>query len=913
MKYWLYGFAAVMAIALGVRAWLPVAQQESHHADPYDQPGEAIEYYLSKRLPAGHGDLPVERYYRAMDRMSGMPVYSTKARRFVPVTLDPKTGRSRSLSLGQWTSLGPGNIGGRTRTLVIHPDSPHILYAAGVSGGIWKSTSEGASWAPLDDMLPNLAVSTLAMDPFQPDTIYAGTGEGFGNVGSVRGAGILRTTDGGQSWTLLESTRQNSNFYFVNKIVISRKDTKRIYAATGTGVWRSLDGGQRWEQSLDRTNLALGCQDLAIRTDLEEDVLFASCRANPQGAIWRNRNANGDGQWEHVFTISFMNRTSLAIAPSRQGTIYALIASSEPGTCPTNPGPHPPGPCYRDGMLGVYRSLENGEPGSWEPRTRNTDENRLNTVLLSNPLLFFRDVCSGGTKSFSSQGWYDNVIAVDPLNPERVWAGGIDTFRSEDGGVNWGIASYWWAPGAAQYAHADHHAIVFHPLYDGNENQVVYVTNDGGIQRTENALAAVATGPQAACNPSNGSVRWTELNNNLGVTQFYHGSAYPGGHLYFGGTQDNGTLRGADADGHDGWREIQGGDGGYTAIHPADPRILYASLTRLSLRKSLDGRTFRSVTSGITESSANFSFITPFVMDPGDPERLWIGGRSLWRTSNGASSWTRASPELPASAITAIAVSPADPNRVLVGNREGFIYRSHEALTANEETVWRPARPRTGNVSWIAFDPADPNVAYATYSTFNSANDNHVYRTDDGGVNWRPLDGSGDRAIPDIPVHAILPDPHNPRTLYIGTDLGVFVSLDAGESWAKEDSGFPHTTVESLSILRTGEGAFLHAFTHGRGAWRVWLGPGEPCRYSIGTERIEAPVAGGTFTIEVGAGAGCRWSGLSNVSWLTFEGPPMGEGSGNMRVRVSAILSGGRETRLLVADKAIVITQSVPN
>ncbi|HUQ95385.1 MAG TPA: hypothetical protein VM120_27145 [Bryobacteraceae bacterium] len=876
--------------------------------EPPDKPGEALEYYLRKRLPPGTRELPMERYERAKERVLRMPLYSSRLRAFVPAT---KGGKERELSLGRWTPLGPGNIGGRIRALLIHPDNANILYTGGVAGGIWKSTDAGASWVPLGDLLPNLAISTMAMDPFNPETLYAGTGEGFSNVDAVRGAGIFKSTDAGEHWTWIESTR-NSNFYFVNRIAISRGDTKRVYAATSNGVYRSMDGGDTWERTLDRRSPGIGCQDLAIRTDTKDDVLFASCRGTPQAGIWRNTGAHAGGVWEEVFTAPFMNRTSLALAPSREDVIYALAASSETGTCPTNPGANPATPCYNNGVLGVFRSMQNGAAGSWEARARNSDDNKINATLLSNPQLFFRDVCGNGSKSFSSQGWYDNTIAVDPLDHDIVWAGGIDLFRSHDGGANWGIASYWWSSGAAQYAHADHHFLVFHPRYDGVGNQTLFATGDGGIFRTDNARSDAAMGDRAACSAANSSIHWKSLNNGLGVTQFYHGSAYPGGHFYLAGAQDNGTTLGTDAEGANQWRLVRGGDGGFTAVNPKDSRILFAETTRLSLSRSINGgRTFSNATSGITEASANFAFIAPFAMDPNEPDRLWMGGRTVWRTNDAGRSWTQAGKALTTSfTITALAVSPADPNRVLVATSEGRIYANAQALAAGPDTEWPSTLPRRGTVSWIAFDPLLAGVAYATYSSFGAAGgDRHIYKTQDLGVTWKAIDGAGDDAIPDIPVHSILPDPANPGTLYVGTDIGIFVTFDGGAAWYREDSGFPFTVVESMSIQKSGSGSWMHAFTHGRGAWKVWLGPGEPCRYSLSSEKLRADSVGELLTVQVDTSAGCGWSAISNAGWATIDTAASGIGPGEVRISVSRLPGAARTSYLLIADKLVPIQQ----
>jgi photosystem II stability/assembly factor-like uncharacterized protein len=799
---------------------------ETRQVKPHDQPDEAEEFYRFKRSPDGVSPVPVERYLKAMEQASRMPHYSTAAAGFVPSLHELRQAGVQPATLGSWTQLGPGNIGGRTRALLINPSNADVMYAAGVAGGVWKTANAGQSWSPLDDLLPNLAVCSMAFDPSDPETIYAGTGEGFFNSDMVRGAGIFKTTDGGASWTHLESTK-TSDFHYVNDIVVSPNDRLRAYAGTRTGVWRTSDGGASWERVLNPLSFTGntvqgGCLDLAIRTDQATDYIFASCGSFAQATIYRNKSAgdpsNGGGQgepWTAVFSDFFLGRTSLAIAPSNQNIIYALASSIEPGT-------------FSRGLLAVFRSQSSGDPNTWQARVRNTSSTKLNSVLLSNPLIAFRSDCgSAGGNSFLNQGWYDNVIAVDPVDSERIWVGGIDLFRSDDGGANWGIASYWWAePDDPHFVHADQHAIAFHPLYDGQNNRVMFVANDGGVFRTNNARARTATGGRAPCDTNNTRINWTSLNNDYGVTQFYYGLAYPSGRTYFGGAQDNGTLRGSDNAGTGGWNEIQGGDGGYVAIDSTNPNTIYAEFTRLSITRSVDGgRTFVGATSGITEPSGSFLFINPFVMDPVIPQRLWTGGRSMWRTSDAAASWSQASAPLSTnSSVSAIAVAPANSNMVLAGTSGGFIHRAGNALTSNSGTQWPGTQPRAGFVSSLTFDPSGEKIAYATYTTFGGT---HVWKSTDAGATWTGIDGAGDTSVPDVSVHSIVVDPRNSETLYIGTDVGVFVSLDGGASWARENTGFANVVTESLSIGSVGSLLNLFAFTHGRGVWRVPLGPAD--------------------------------------------------------------------------------------
>src|SRR5205823_5708165 len=175
-----------------------------------------------------------------------------------------------------------------------------------------------------------------------------------------------------------------------------------------------------------------GCLDLVIRTDQTNDYLFTACGNLTQARIYRNTDAGGAGDWTEVYTETGMGRTSLALAPSNQNIIYAATMSISSGT-------------YNQGLLAVFRSTSSGDPGSWTAQVRNNDATKLNTILFSNPREVFRTECGTGTNSFINQGWYDNAIAVDPVDSNRVWVGGVDLFRSDDGGANWGLASFWQA------------------------------------------------------------------------------------------------------------------------------------------------------------------------------------------------------------------------------------------------------------------------------------------------------------------------------------------------------------------------------------------------------------------------------------------------------------------------------------
>jgi len=790
----------------------------------YDEPDAAFEYYRLKRLGASPSHDPMAAYQAALVHMDGMPLHSTTLGSLAPArpgtTLASLTKFVAARSLGRWTALGPGNIGGRTRTLVIHPNHPEIMWAGGVSGGVWKTDDAGQSWLPVSDRLANIAVNSMAIDPSNPDVLYIGTGEGYfreivrGTWLPLRGAGIYKSTDGGATWSKLSAT-DHPAFHWVNDLVISPRDPNRIYAATRTGVHLSENGGGSWRLLFD-PEVTGGCLDLVLRTDQAVDWVFASCGTFEQATVYR-RKMTRSGGWEAVLSEPGMGRTTLAVAPSDQRIIYALSASNDAG-----PDGH-----FEQALLAVYRSTAGGNPGSWRVRVDNTDPEKLNTLLLTNPAGASNADCGWGEEnSWTPMGWYCNVIAVDPVDPDVVWAAGVDLFRSDDGGQSWGLASYWWAAGLApSFVHADQHAIVFHPDYDGVSNTSMFSATDGGVFRTDNPGASIGRDATAVCDSARSSVEFMPLNHNFGITQFYHGAPYPGAESYIGGAQDNGTLLGQDEEGSDGWRHVSGGDGGYVAVDPSNADFVYAESQRFYFKRSTDGgRTFEVAMEGVTEPSQNFLFITPFAMDPNQPQRLWAGGRRLWRTDDGALEWTAASRNpLGSGQVSALAIAPGNSQSVVVGATDGFVFRSSEALEAGAATEWASSRPREGFVTSLAFDPSSPGVVYATFAEFGGR---HVWRSADGGETWLSIDGHGATAIPDIPVHSIVVDPGNSERLYLGTDLGVFTTINGGRTWAVENTGFANVVTEWLTLGTDGNGEpWLFAFTHGRGAWKVRLNP----------------------------------------------------------------------------------------
>lgn len=845
---------------------------------PYDQPAEAMEFFLYKRMGDGDAQTYHRKLAEAEKLMAETPVFSSRLDRVV------EPGEATRGEPASWESLGPGNIGGRTRALVINPQNPNHMVAGGVAGGAWVSMNGGASWTATGDVMANMAIVSMAMDSSDPMNILAGTGEGFGNGGAVVGAGIFRSTDGGMTWAQLAAT-DVPQFFFVNDLVASPNQAGTFYAGTWFGVYRTTDSGDTWTE-IHSSPESRGVMDLEIRTDLTTDALYWSSGTFEQASIYRNLDALNSSTFEVIYTEPDMGRTDIAIAPSNQNVIY-LCASAVNGDATAG--------IMRRGLLAVMRSDDGGD--TWYDTRRVTFPLEGGDLILTNGPVF---VCNGGSlANVLNQGWYDNIITVDPVDPDIVWAGGIDLYRSEDGGQNWGIASLWYLNYSfTNYVHADQHNLVFHPQYNGTTNRTLFATGDGGVFRTLDAQAPVvpADFTNVCVTFANYQLEWQNLNNNYGVTQFYHGQPFPGGTTYFGGTQDNGTVLGTDATGNE-WFEINGGDGGYVAVNPNDPSILYSENTGISIQKSTDGgQNFNDATTGINDSGL---FINPFLMDPNNPDRLWTGGNAIWRTDDAAGNWTQASPALAGVNMSAFAVAPGNSDLVLVGTSNGLVRRSDAATTATDQTVWTESTLRAGAfISSVAFDPQDADIAYATSTRFGG---DHLFRSTDGGQNWTSIDNN----FPDIPAHRIVVHPTDSTRLYVGSDLGVFVSSDTGATWSQENTGYANVVTEWLEFQQDDCGLVLFSFTHGRGSWRLPL-----TSITLSADSGSFTAAGGDSTFDVTALANCAWTATTNDDWIRITAGDTGTSNGTVNFSVAPNTSNSARTGAIrVGSRAFTVEQ----
>ena len=798
---------------------------------------ERAQWQVQKRLAAGQEHLPMNALEPARVAMQKMARSSAEGRYFQRHPNSTQLNSTQLKSAAAWVSLGPTEKGGRTRRIVF--DSNGTQYAAGVSGGVWRL--DGNQWTALGDRLTNMNIGALALAPDNDQVIYVGTGELYRRTlrpySSMTGSGIFKSSNGGGDWVQLQASLTD-DFLYVSDIVISPNDSNRIYAATNTGVWRSDDGGVSFEQSLSTReaggNLFEGCTDLDIRTDLGVDWLLATCASRStddryylvgllpttcigpcDGRIYLNQDAATGDDWDVVLSESGMGRTSLSVFPGDQNIVYALVASNAPGPDKIGDGVGD----YENGLHGVFRSDDGGQ--TWDATLRNTSNDPVSTWMLS----FAWQARSEGNTPYGA-GWYNQAIAVDPSNPEVVWVGGMQLYRSDNGGHSFGLTSNYSSDpevpaSSGPTMHPDIHVLTF------DASGRLWIGNDGGVWRASNQTAATDLINDGRISVLTGGVNFSPEVSNYTTTQFYHGTVSPDGKLVIGGMQDNGTdVYNLPGFAPESWTTAFGGDGSYSAYNPDGPYYYFSAQGAYIARMDANYQ-FTYLRNAIFSQVVDpdeFMFITPFVLDWTDRSIIYLGGKRLFRSTTHGDFWERASAQFGTTfrdKTNAIAVSPTRSDWVLIGT--GFsIYRQIQSSFSGQTDQLSSTSPRSGWVSSLIFDPSTESIAYATYSSFGGE---HVWKSSDGGISFFPIDGEGSGRLPDVPVHSLAVDPANTSHLYIGTDLGVFFTEDGGLNWQIEEAGFGGAIVERVVINRPDDPgtAFLFAFTYGRGVWRVPL------------------------------------------------------------------------------------------
>jgi photosystem II stability/assembly factor-like uncharacterized protein len=683
-----------------------------------------------------------------------------------------------------WEALGPKNIGGRTLCLTFHPNNPDIIYAGSASGGLWKTTSAGvgvAAWERIPTGFPALAVASIAIDPSDPDVMYIGTGEVYSTFQNTMpgivnrftrglyGIGILKTEDGGLTW---EKSLDWSygDLRGVQDLAINPENPSTVYAATTEGLYRSYDAGASWTNIHPvqmAVNLLISPADTAVifvtHGSLDPDLAFESgvFRSQDGGASF-SKLTNG-------LPAQYSGKALLGVSLSNPDIIYASVQEYSLNSATT--------------PLGLYRTENGGD--SW------VKASSLNVARF--------------------QGWYSHDVAVKPDAPNTIIYVGIDAFKSTNGGQNFLQTSFWnhwyfgYVPvggpeGPSTYAHADIHGAYYHPT----DFNTVFLATDGGV------FVSLDNGES-----------WEGRNGGYQSTQFYadFSNSTTDSLLAIGGMQDNATAvyRGEDA-----WWRVIGGDGLSAAINPIDDNIIYGTSQNLFLRRSTD----RGFSFSLVFNPNNFGNETPafngaYALSHSHPNILYAGMQRIYKSINGGQNWLQVSSTQVHgnNRIVNITISPNDPNLLFVatspdpfsGTLPPGVFKSTNGGQNWTAMTGLPDRL----ASDFAIDPTDQQIVYATFSGFYTE---HVFKTVDGGENWFAIDNG----LPDLPANSVVLDPDYPEIVYVGNDIGVYVSTDGGLSWELFSDEIPDA-IMAMHLSVSPSNRKLRVATHGNGVYQADL------------------------------------------------------------------------------------------
>ncbi|HKW75824.1 MAG TPA: hypothetical protein VJN64_09890 [Terriglobales bacterium] len=792
----------------------------------------------------------------------------------------------QSTAIGGWHNLGPWNlpsdpsgfqsygaVTGRATAIAIDQNdaSGNTVYAGGAYGGLWRSANAAApaasvAWTPLLDGQPTLVVGAVALKPDTtgPNTvILVGTGETNSSGDSYYGLGILRSTGAGATWQLIDSAIDATSSparvvsfkgLGFSKITFNTSPgkTSQVVAATAStnaaatgagnnlerGLYYSNDAGLSWNfafVSNDGANAIPYSSATDVVYDPVSGKFFAALRF--QGVY---SSSDGGQTWQRVPNQPGGSLLSTANCPAF-GSIGCPLAR---GALAVRQGTGELYAAYVDAnqnFRGIYRSTDQG--ASWSAD--------LGQSGYTN--------CTDSLGCGSAQSAYNFYLSAVPSGTAGtdVYLGGVNVYRcslssSASAACNWmnlthsygcantGVVS------ASSHVHPDQHGMTFL----ATNPRTMFFVNDGGVYRSLNGAAS-----DGSCSAAN-AASWQNLNAGLGpMTEFIwmsHDESNPS--LLLGGTQDNGSARGDGAS----WTSVNSGDGGFSDIDPRGNGIWYTAGTGVSIHRCTGGadcsaRDFVPVIDNCNGPACHDNiggdssgFYTPYMLDPLDASKLIVGTCRIWRGPADGSGWPGANNGLALSfnldtgsntacaanhMITALAAGgPPSPRGaasvIYAGRNDGRIFVSTAAESGPQSFMDRSANlnSRGFKISGVAVDPSDPSgkTAVAAVMGFGVG---HVWRTTDAGVTWTDISGSGAAALPDAPADSVVIDRINGSHVIAGTDVGVFETLDGGNTWSEVAAGLPSVPAVRL-LLFDGPGTRrLRAATYGRGIWEAALPP----------------------------------------------------------------------------------------
>jgi hypothetical protein len=697
----------------------------------------------------------------------------------------PAAGMIANPPSGTWQQIGPRPINpafnnakqsGRVPAVAVDKNTSGantVIYAGAANGGVWKSSNNGVNWTPTGDTQDVMAIGAVAIDPNNSQIVYAGTGESNQSADSYRGSGVLKSTNGGTTWTLYGTSLFGTRGSWISRVVIDPNNSNNVFASSSLGLMRSTDGGVTWAKltaGLPNSG-TFNAWDVVMDGSSNPAKLYVAAR---NFGVYKS--TDGGANWSQLTTglpaaSVFNTRTRMAIAPSNANVLYMVITNSS-------------GLTYSGSYNGAYYTTDGG--ANWSSMAAHNQD------------------IGGG------QGWYDLNIIVDPLDDNKVFMAGIDLWvatnargTSATGNFHNVTNSY----SGTTNTHPDTHGLAFGACTVAPCR--IYIGNDGGVFYSDNPGTV------------SGSATWINLNEELAISEYTGGDIgpnYAATILALGGTQDNGTLR-LNTTGTDDWTMVFGGDGGFALINWQNPDYMFGQYQNGVVRRSTNGGTSWST----VYNPGGTLFYAPITMDRTSPNHLAFGGSVVHESINDGATWYTASASF-STTVSALAIAPSNSAVIYAGLSNGQIHRTtngnsggvatYSNITPSGSTIW---------VTSIWVSPTDSNTAYASMGRFYQSGNGYLYKTTNGGASWASIMGN----LPNLPVQSIIGyQSTSGYVLLVGNDIGVFYSQDEGVNWTWLNSGFPNTAVTQLALDPAN--TTLIAYTHGRSAFKLDLPQGTP-------------------------------------------------------------------------------------